>query len=71
MGWVYTGSGKIRVECILGSDKIRIGCISILRVSDQPNGSIAPFFYYFTQKLKPIIESQINRKYVKYTIPFL
>ena len=43
MGRVYTGSGKIQVGYISDSSRIRIGCILILRVSDQPNEFRAPF----------------------------
>jgi len=46
-GRVYTGSGKIRVGYISRSDKIRVGCISVLRVSDQSNGFREPFLGYF------------------------
>jgi len=53
-GRLHTGLGKIWVRCISGSCKIRIRCISVLRVSDQPNEFRAPFpkLLLFLSKLK-------------------
>jgi len=54
MGQVYTDSGKIRGRYISGSVKIRVGCISVLLVSDQPNGFRTPFrgLFLFFVKIK-------------------
>ena len=43
-GRVYSELDKIRVGCISCSGKIQVEYISVLRVSDQPNGFRAPFF---------------------------
>jgi len=43
------GSGKIWIGCISNLDKIQVGCISVLRVSDQPNGFTAPFSGFFVK----------------------
>ena len=37
------GLGENMVRVYSSSGKIRVGCISILRFSDQPNGFRAPF----------------------------
>jgi len=50
---VYTDSGKIRVRYISGSGKVRVWCISVLPVSNQPNGLRAPFLgLFFFVKIK-------------------
>ena len=57
-GQVYTGSGKIWVECISGSDKIRVGCIRIRKKHGSgifrfygfrinPTGLVRLFLGYF------------------------
>lgn len=53
-GWMYSGSGQIRIKCISGSGKIRFECISVLPVSDQPNGFEALFgeLFLFLSKSK-------------------
>ena len=43
---IWTGGLNMDRE-YTGSGEIRVGYISILQVSDQPNGFIAPFFGLF------------------------
>jgi len=50
---VYTGSGKIRVGCILGSGKIRAGKFRFYRFRINPTGLERPFLgCFFFVKIK-------------------